>query len=456
VLLLFGAVSFTSLFFLLFRVSTYPACDWGMRRLKKDLTVGNTQEEETKHGRDAHATHGQDAHATRLLVVNQVAGPLTRQLLEDLPARGIAPELLAGWVDAEGGEKLGFRWRSACPLRKSPAWRRLWTWLRFAIRAKFYLALRRRTPALISTNPPLLMSVASGLRRLLGLRYVLLVYDVYPDVLERMKVIRRGGLLTRWWRRSSRKAMLRAAGVITLGPHMAQTLRGHLRRGEDVPIEVIPNWADTDFIRPLAKADNPFAKAHGLEGKFVVMYSGSLGATHDTESIVSAAEMLKDLPDVQFVIIGEGTRRKEVEAMVARKALPNLTLLPLQPYSTLPQSLPAADCGIVCLDEGFEGVSVPSKTYLMMAAGAAILAVSPDQTELTDLVKEFSCGLCVGPRDPAALAGAIRKLHDDRALTVACREASRRAAVERFSRKGAADRYAEFLRRTLFPAASQP
>jgi glycosyltransferase involved in cell wall biosynthesis len=385
----------------------------------------------------------------RLSVVNQVAGPLMRQLLEDLYARGFEPELLAGWVDAEAGEQLPFRWRRAPALRKSPAWRRLWTWTRFACRAKCFLAARRKTPALIATNPPLVLSAAAWLGKWMGLRYVLLVYDIYPDVLERMGAIRPGGMLSRWWRRASRKAMLRAAGVITLGPYMADTLRGHLRPGEKVVIEVIPNWADTDFVRPLAKVANPFVAAHGLAGKFVVLYSGALGATHDAESIVSAAEMLRDLPDVHFVIIGEGTRRAEVEALVARKALPNLTLLPLQPYSALPHSLPAADCAIVCLDEGFEGVSVPSKTYWMMAAGAAILAVSPEATELTDLVKEFSCGLHVRPREAAALAEAVRRLHEDRTLLAACREASRRAAVERFSRHLAADRYAEFLMRTL-------
>jgi glycosyltransferase involved in cell wall biosynthesis len=381
----------------------------------------------------------------RLSVVNQVAGPLMRQLLEDLHARGIEAELLSGWVDAEAGDRLPFQWRRACPLRKSPAWRRLWTWLRFTARAKAFLAFRRKTPALITSNPPLAMFAASALHWLLGLRYALLVYDVYPDVLERMKVIRPGGLISRIWRRWSRRAMLRAAGVLTLGPHMADTLRGHLREGDRVPIEIVPNWADTDFIRPLPKADNPFARRHGLEGKFVVLYSGALGATHDSASIVLAAEKLRDLPDVHFVIIGEGTRRQEVEALVARQALPNLTLLPLQPYSALPHSLASADCAIVCLDEGYEGVSVPSKTYQMMAAGAAILAVSPENTELTDLVNEFGCGLHVRPRSPDDLAQAVRRFHSDRDLLARAKAASREAAVREYSRPMAAERYARLL-----------
>ncbi|OPX22707.1 MAG: hypothetical protein B1H04_04640, partial [Planctomycetales bacterium 4484_123] len=105
--------------------------------------------------------------------------------------------------------------------------------------------------------------------------------------------------------------------MITLGRHMAETLRRHLADWGDVPLYVIDNWADTDFIRPLAKADNPFARRHGLVDKFVVSYSGAFGATHDMESIVAAAEALLDLPDVHFLLIGGGTRQREVSEVVA-------------------------------------------------------------------------------------------------------------------------------------------
>jgi len=237
--------------------------------------------------------------------------------------------------------------------------------------------------------------------------------------------------------------------VITLGRHMAETLRRHLADWGDVPLYVIDNWADTDFIRPLAKADNPFARRHGLVDKFVVSYSGAFGATHDTESIVAAAEALLDLPDVHFLLIGGGTRQREVSEVVARKALPNLTLLPLQPFDMLRYTLPAADCAIVSLDEGYEGLSVPSKTYYALAAGAALLAISGPGTELTELVAEHGCGVHIPPRSPEALAGAIRRLHDDRELLSAYKSAARRAAERHFSRRAATSRYLRCLAKCL-------
>jgi glycosyltransferase involved in cell wall biosynthesis len=279
---------------------------------------------------------------------------------------------------------------------------------------------------------------------------VLLLYDIYPDVGERMGLLKPGGLVARAWRRASARSMLAAEGVITLGEHMAETLRGHLRPGDECPIEAIPNWADTDVIRPRPKGDNPFAREHGLVGKFVVMYSGSFGATHDTESIVEAAASLRDLADVQFVLIGGGTREREVADLVASRRLPNVTLLPFQPLNVLPFSLAAADCAVVCLDEGYEGVAVPSKTYHALAAGAAILAVSPLETELVDLIREEECGVHILPRQPEYLAEAVRRLHGDRALLGRMKAAARDAAEGHFSRRLLTRQYFEFLDRAFW------
>lgn len=382
----------------------------------------------------------------RLLAINQVVGPLMRQLLEDLQGRGIRCAALTGWVDAEDPDALPFDVIPATPLRKSPAWKRFWTWSRFTCQA-IRTIYRRTEPLLVVTNPPWPMLVMPPLARVLGRRYALLVYDIYPDVAELMGIplARPGGLVSRAWRWLSRQSMLRADAVITIGRRMAQTLGGHLWPGDDVDITVIPNWADTEFIKPIPKADNDFAREHELVGKRVVMYSGAFGATHDTDSILAGAGLVTDLADVQFMLIGGGTREAEVRRTVAEAELPNLKLLGFQPFSRLPKSLAAADLAIVCLDEGYEGISVPSKTYYMLAAGAAVLAISPDDTELTDLVARFDCGLHVPPRSPNKLAAAIRSLHADPARLARMQANAREAAEEHFSRSAGAEAYAVAL-----------
>jgi glycosyltransferase involved in cell wall biosynthesis len=394
------------------------------------------------------SAEGAAAPPETLLAISQVAGPLLYELLTDLSAVGVRCTLLAGSVECPEGGILAFRVLRGRKLTKAPAWKRLWSWAVFTFQA-IAAAARARSPVLVTTNPPWPMLVMPLLRRLLGVRFVLLVYDVYPDVMERMGLLRSHGPVAALWRSLSGRALGDADGAITLGPRMAETLRGHLRTGRRCDIEVIPNWADTQRIRPLEKAQNPFARRHGLEGKLVVMYSGAFGATHDVESIVAAAEMVGDLGDVHFMLVGGGTREKEVARLVERKALANLTLLPLQPAEVFPQSIASADCAIVCLDEGYEGVSVPSKTYSAMAAGTALLAVSGPDTELTDVIESHGCGVHIPPRRPDLLAGAVRRFHRDRAFLQQCKRAARAAAEAGFSRRRATEHYRRYLSRRL-------
>lgn len=384
-----------------------------------------------------------------LLVTNQVVGPLMVQLLDALEQSGTRCAALTGWVEAGEDEQARFEVIPAARLRKRPAWRRLLSWGAFTLQAAWQLMRRRRSPALIVSNPPTTALLGPLIRRLTGRRYALLVYDIYPELMERMGLVRTGGVIARFWRRLHRKAMVHADGVVTIGSRMADTLRAQLREGDEVDIAVLPNWADTDFVRPMSKADNPFAREHGLVGKLVVSYSGAFGATHDVDSIIAAAEMLTDLDEVQFMLIGGGTREAEVRRLVARKNLPNLTLLPLQPWQTVPLSFAASDVSIVCLDEAYRGLSVPSKTYYTLAAGAATLAISPPDTELTDLVTDEQCGWHVRPRDPASIAEVVRAACADRELLGRMQANARRAAEQRYSRDVMVGRWIDWLGETL-------
>lgn len=370
------------------------------------------------------------------------------QLLTDLSTHGTDVQLVTGWIDAENPTQLPFEILPAAPLVKVSSLGRIGSWLTFSIQALWQAVCRRRS-VLVVTNPPWTMLAMPLLSRLLGLRYSLLIYDIYPEVAERMGMLKPGGLLARGWRGLSRKAMLRADAVVTIGRCMKRTLQAQLRKGDDVDIQVIPNWADTDQIRPLPKAENPFAREHGLCDKFVVTYSGAFGATHDIESIIAAAEALAGTPEIHFMLIGGGTRQAEIAALVRDKALPNLTLLPFQPSAVFPLAMAASDAAIVCLDTPFEGLSVPSKTYSALAAGCAVLAVTAPETELALTVAENACGVTVPPQDPTALAEAIRRLYADSFRLAELAQAARSVARSEFSRQLTCQRWAMLLEEFL-------
>ena len=368
----------------------------------------------------------------KLLAVNQSTSWLFRELVESFCAHGVDVTLLAGYLERKEGQTPPFGFIQGTKLEKRPAWRRIVTWGKFALQAFVAMARHRDHFALLVTNPPLVPWLGPLAKWLFGVRYATLVYDIYPDIMVRMGMIRPQGVLHRILETLSAISHRHAECVITLGTHMRRTVLQHLRPGEAVNLHVIANWADVDHIRPMSHSENPFSIEHDLVDKFVVMYSGAFGATHDIESIIDAAEATADLPDVRFVLIGGGTREEEIRQIVADRALSNLLLLPFQPSEQVRFSLTAADCHIVSLDAQYAGISVPSKTYTALAAGATILAVTPEKTELEDLVEEKKCGAVIRPGNVEDLAAAVRRLRSDRRQLRQMQVRSREAAETEF------------------------
>ncbi len=111
-------------------------------------------------------------------------------------------------------------------------------------------------------------------------------------------------------------------------------------------ISTIPNFVDTDFIRPLPK-DNAFSQLHALSDKFVVTHAGNLGYVYDLDTFVEAASLLRSETRIHFVMVGDGVVRPQLEAQVRALGLTNLTFLPFQPRERLPLLRAASDTSTV-------------------------------------------------------------------------------------------------------------
>ena len=283
------------------------------------------------------------------------------------------------------------------------------------------------------SNPPFLPLLAWLLGKAQQRPYALLEWDIYPNILAPMGLAGPGHPLYRLWAAAHKRALRRAELVVTIGEQMAATLR-RLAEDPDLPVAVIPNWVDTVWIRPQPRGENPFAREQGFTDQLVVMYSGNLGATHAIETIVAAAEALRDRADIQFVIIGEGSKRPLVEAALAAGRLPTTRLLPYQPADRLPYSLASADVGIVTLAAGYEELSVPSKTYNLLAAGNALLGISQAPNDLASTIQAQGCGANFAPDDAAGMAAWLKQLAADRATLRQYQVAARQAAEQCFSR----------------------
>ena len=174
-------------------------------------------------------------------------------------------------------------------------------------------------------------------------------------------------------------------------------------------IRTTPNWANGNLIVPLDRSHS-LRSSLGLDGDFVVLYSGNMGYTADLETVVESARLLGDEPGIKFLLVGDGVMRAAIEQQA--RALANVRLLPRQPREQLASLLATADLGLVLVSREATHASVPGKTYSIMAAGRPVLAVCDPANDTARVVRQAACGSQVMPCDAATLARMIRTYRD--------------------------------------------
>jgi colanic acid biosynthesis glycosyl transferase WcaI len=293
------------------------------------------------------------------------------------------------------------------------------------------------------TDPPLLSLVVHRVAALKRARLVNWLQDVYPEVARELGVRALGGAvggaLTAWRNQS----LMGAHKNIVLGERMAEHLQ--TARVPSAKIAIIPNWSDEEAISPLSHTVNSLRAQWGLEGKYVVGYSGNLGRAHEYATMLGAAKRLKDDPDIVFLMIGGGHHVDGLQSAATSAGLSNLLFKPYQPLSALSASLSTADIHWISLRPEVEGLIVPSKVYGILAAGRPILAVTDPNGEIARLVRSQGCGLQVSPGDAVGFADAVQFLarNPDRAAVLGA--AARTAAVTTYSRRKSLSKWRDVL-----------
>lgn len=262
-----------------------------------------------------------------------------------------------------------------------------------------------------TTNPPFIGLIAWLTKVVRALPYIVIVYDVYPDIAVRLGILRPSSPLVWMWERVTRLILSYAAATVVIGRDMAEIVSAKCCRGLR-RLVCIPNWSDENTVRPIPRQQNQFRREEGLDGMFVVQYSGRMGRTHNLEPLLEAAELL-EREEVIFQLIGDGAKKQKLQAMAERLRLRNVRFLPYQPLTRLAQVLSSADLAVVCLDQSFTGMSVPSKTYGVMAAGVPILGFLDPKSEIGLTIAETECGIVLAEPSGRAVADIVLQLLRD-------------------------------------------
>ena len=315
----------------------------------------------------------------------------------------------------------------------------------FTLRSTWHIIrnARQNNVILLTTAPPFLGIVGYIANLCFGSDYICLIYDLYPNVVVELGIVSETNLITKLWHQVNAMVWKRSKKIIVLSETMKQRIATQHPETTD-KISVIHNWANADWIKPLAKQENWFARQHQLDRKFTVLYSGNMGRCHDIETILGAMKLLRNQP-VQFVFIGAGAKREPCRQTVTELEIDNCIFLPYQDKAHLPYSLTACDLALVSIAPGLEGVVAPSKLYGIMAAGKAIAAICEPHSYLRQIIDEAGCGAYVDNNRSQDLAAFIMNLATNPELAIDMGRAGRNYMIGNFTPKIITQQYCQVM-----------
>jgi colanic acid biosynthesis glycosyl transferase WcaI len=286
--------------------------------------------------------------------------------------------------------------------------------------------LRRGDVVLTVTAPFMLPYAVTAAARLRRARTILILHDLYPDVLVMAGLLRPTSIVTKAIR-AANALMFRALNtIVIIGRDMEPLLMRYKGMTRD-KMMFIPNWATLiPGVRPIPP-DSVYRSR--CNNSFVVGLSGNLGFTHDPDVVFDAALLLQNDARIHFLLSGWGMGFERLKARQAEANLTNLTLIDRVPEERLEEFLSAADIWIIPYRKNVAGVSVPSRFYNLLAIGRPILIISEPNAEAALTVSENRLGWVVTPGDACELAKTIRvassykeiELNNPRATAIAAR-----------------------------------
>lgn len=252
------------------------------------------------------------------------------------------------------------------------------------------LFTRRLDRIVVSTSPPMASIAANFIRFFRRVPITFWVMDINPDQIVAMGHARPGSFVVRVFDAINRAILKRARGVVALDRFMAARMEAKRPVGDRMA--VIPPWPLDSHLEPIAHADNPFRKEHGLDDKFVIMYSGNISEAHPVTTILEAAKRVQDDPRIVFLFIGGGNGKKQIDQFIAREKVTNIRTLPYQPLDKIKYSLSAGDVHLVAMGEAMVGIVHPCKVYGVMTVARPMLFLGPMESHVGELLAQHDIG----------------------------------------------------------------
>ncbi len=363
----------------------------------------------------------------RIVILTQWYPPepvmLLQELAQSLQARGHEVTVLTGFPNYPSGQLYpGYSLRlrqqetlAGVPVVRVPLYpehsksgaRRALNYLSFALSAALVgLWNAPRPDVMFVYHPPLTVGLpAYVLSRLWRVPFVYQIQDMWPETLSATGMLDNERLLG-WIGRFAKWVYATAAAILVISPGFFRNL---VDKG--VPpekIRIISNWVDPEaYYR--AAPEPQLAQGLGLAGRFNVMFAGNMGEAQGLETVIEAARLLEDDPQVQFVMVGDGIALPGLQQLAQERHVTNVRFLGRYPAQEMPRLYALADALLVHLrNNSLFRITIPHKTLAYLGSGKPILAAVAG--DVADLVVSIGAGIACVPENPSALAASVRFL----------------------------------------------
>lgn len=277
----------------------------------------------------------------------------------------------------------------------------------FELVMQIYRSIRSDAIVFTGTNPAILLCLMPVLKRWLGVRWVLLVHDVFPDNLLAARLVKNSNPLFKIAKHYFSWVYASPDKLFCIGRDM-QSLLSRKTNGRARTI-FVPNWANGNDVYPLARSDLEFFKFHGWDNHIVFQFFGNIGRVQGVDNLLRAISLVKS-KNAAFVFIGGGAMVPVVEKFIKDNPGKSVKFIGPMPLDQKNKGLALCDVALVSLEAGMLGLGVPSKSYFSLAAGKPILAAVDADSEIGLMLSEFPVGWRCDASSPQQLADAIDEI----------------------------------------------
>ena len=382
--------------------------------------------------------------------INQSSGPLFENIAVDVSKVFTNSLLLSGNFKNhpifENNNKI-LEERYLFPYVRKNKLTRLFSGVVFVYRVFVELLKYRPKLILFVSNPPFIGLFIFIISKIIKLKYILLIYDIYPDILVSTGTFKENNLIVKLWRNVNKIVYENSVGVVTIGESMGNVLEKQFdsTRTNLGQVEIIHNCADGDIFMPASSKYFMQTKADYDEG-LTFVYSGNFGFSHDFDAILDAIKKLKNTNN-KFFLIGDGAKKQSVDYRIKSENITNIISRNYFEESEFPNFISSADIALITMSSGCEEFMVPSKIYISMAVGSALIGITGDNSDLAKLIRQHECGIVVPVGDAPAIKSAIEKYSKNRDYLERCKMNSLSAFRNYYTREHTSKKYIEIIKK---------